>query len=146
MIHAYCNGMDISGDTSNPLWWKKLAIVSDYAARTLRSQMFLRKYDFNLALLSYENEPSAFKLHHEQANYLRNNIANELMPWVDTGPKTLREAMARMRQQYDERFADPSSEKGRAAVAEQLRIWKEKHREHARSKLSKRKLHRKSAS
>lgn len=139
MIYAYCEGMlDLQGSTLDPKWWQKVHIVTDYAARKLRTKLFEYKHDFNMALIGYDTEESTFKLHHQQSEMLRNSIAEELMPWVDVGPKTLKEAVGGMRAEYLKRFPDPRSEKGKEAIKKQLAIWQEQKRASKRPNLSKR--------
>ena len=120
-----------------------MRLVTDCVARKLRSQLLEYKHDFNIALMDYDDDPQTFKLHQQQAEFMRQSIVGELMPWADAGPKTLQEASKLMRKEYNRRFADPASEKGRAAIAKQLRIWEEQRRGKGRSGLSKRKHNRK---
>lgn len=143
MLHAYCQGMlNLDGDPLDPSWWRRVKLCCNVAARQLRVRMYEYKHELNVAVLSYDNSDSAFRLHREQAEALRNAITGELMPWVPTGPKSMKEAAISMREEYIRRFSDPRSEKGRAAIAKQLAAWKEQKRGYSWRKPSKRKHHR----
>lgn len=135
LIQAHCKGLlDLGGDILDPHWWKKAVLVSDYLQRELRAKLYEYTFQFNLALLDYETSQQTFDMHHRQAEGARNNMIECLMPWVEAGPKTLKESLKLMRQQYVQRLADPSSKKGQAAIAKQLRKWKERRRRHGRPK------------
>lgn len=133
LIQAHCKGLlDLGGDVLDPLWWKKAIIVSDFLKRETRAKLYEYKFQFNLALLDYSTMQQTFDLHHRQAEHARNYMVECLMPWVEAGPKSLKESVDRMRETYLERFADPSSPEGQAAVAKQLRKWKERRKGHGK--------------
>lgn len=91
-----------------------------------------------MAMLDYSTNDATINLHCRQAERLRSSITDELMPWANIGPRTAAERIAAMRERYVRRFADPRSEKGKKAVAKQLRIWEEQKR--GRRRARKRKL------
>ena len=66
------------------------------------------KYQLNLELLSYQLDAERFQLHLDQATALRNQLVNDLLPWIDIGPTDLKQIAESMRQQYIETFGDPA--------------------------------------
>ena len=129
MIHAHCSGaLDLTGDSLEPAWWIRVMLSTDYVSRQLRSRLHEYMYDFNMALLDYYTTDDTMSQHIKQATMVRNNISHALLPWVDVGPKTSAEALKAMREKYLATFPDPSSEKGKAAIAKQIAIWKERKR------------------
>lgn len=104
-------------------WWRKANIIADHVVHKLRAKLYEQRIQFNLALLSYDNEQQTFDLHRRQYNYSRNKFVQELMPWLDTGPLSEQASVAMMRKQYVKTFADPQSEKGKRAIHKQLEKW-----------------------
>jgi hypothetical protein len=119
--------LDLSDDVLADRWWTKAMLVTDYLARKLMAKVYEHKFQFNLALLDYDTSEHTFKLHEEQAEMARNSVISKLLPWVSVGPQDKREIVADMRRRYLQRFADPQSEKGKAAIARQLAKWGKKH-------------------
>jgi len=115
--------LDFKGDILSGRWWQRAAMVSDYLLRKLRARAYEYKFNYNLALLSYDTTRPTFDLHFKQAEIARNSAINELMPWLDTGPKTVEETVAEMRRRYLKRFPDPRSKKGKEAIRKQLMKW-----------------------
>jgi len=115
--------IDIGGDVLDANWWRRAVLVSEHVLRQLRVRIHEHKLQINLALLDYATEDRVFDRHNKQAEMARNNIVQDLMPWVPVGPTTVKDSIAVMREQYVKHFADPQSEKGKEAIRKQLEKW-----------------------
>jgi len=111
--------------------------MADCVERKIDVQLQEYKHQFNMSVLNYASEQETFDLHNKQGSRIRDSIADVLLPWVDRA-KSASESVAAMRREYVRRLSDPSSEKGKAAIAEQRRIWKEQRRGKSKSKMAKR--------
>jgi len=115
-------------------WWRKAGFVSEYLRRQKQAKLYEYTFQLNIALLDYKTEQSTFDLHYRQAERARNHMIECVMPWVDAGPKSLRESLNKMRETYLENFADPASPEGEAAIAKQIGKWKERRKQYGNAR------------
>ena len=59
----------------------------------------------------------------EKSEWVRRELTSVIMPWLDTGPANLAEAIPEMRKRYVEIFGDPDSEEFKEGERRLLEYW-----------------------
>jgi len=88
------------------------------------------KFQLNLAVLNYSMDFDAFNTHWNQADMIRNCLISNIAPWIKTGPKSTKEMMAQMREQYIATFGDPEDPENKAEMQRLIDHWEERTAKH----------------
>lgn len=133
MIQAHCEGiLDLrDSDMRDPKWWHRLQFTLEYLSR--RNHIKIHEYalQFNLAVLSYQDEPEVLKEHWNRAENLRGKLVSELMPWIATDVDDMQDIAKKLRQQYIENLGDPADPAYQAEMQRLMDHWRS--RNNARS-------------
>lgn len=143
MLEAHFSGkLQLSEvDTHDPLWWKRFRLVASFIDNEKQHKIAEKKLDIGIAeYLSTtidEDDISAITGSKQTTEYAFNDYAKSLRPWGTYGPRGTQELVEKMRDRYISRFGDPSTEEGKKAVDNTIRLLKERKKATKRRKRSK---------
>lgn len=127
-MRAYYDGaIDLrNARLHDPRWWRKLWLILDQASRDARCRVNEHKLQLNAALLDYGDTPELFNLHWEQAEFVRNQLVADTMPWAATGPTSKHEVLSDMHKAYVETIGDPADPDYQAEMQKLIKYWENK--------------------
>jgi hypothetical protein len=112
-------------DFYDPNWWARLAWLEDYVVDMNIARLHEYRLQRTLAMIAAGNTEGFNELW-EASEWNRRELTAALMPWQETGPKNLAEAIPAMRQRYVDIFGDPQSPEFKESEQRLLDYWKNK--------------------